>query len=617
MTFRFFLAAAAFAMVFNSNLPANEHGIANKDTKFTVTVPGGFVVRKLPAGTDMEIVGEKAPGVLMIRIGQDNGTIPKDDVTLAPAPVAPQKILSKPTRSASVRGGPPSIEKDFPGEKDFATALAKAKKEKRPIFLLHGYDHGFAYNLPLRDPSIRAALDDFVWVLVSSEDQACKEFMIKNKSVAMNCLFIDPETETIIAETTGDTMMRDISVARAAAALPLTPEMQKSLLTAFEPDYAIIHEMSNAGDVDGLLAYLKPMESDALRKNGFLVLLVHLPAGISCLDAVCIVSEKSETTSSASVSKSELGSTQWLLSDSGVCVVSMRPMSGDIVETIRIRAPGCQELQAEVRHTNSTAVLSREFTLLPWPPEKMVSFEGRVLWANGNPAANAIVRICDLGLVTRTDESGHFRIASVSPGKFLVRAETPGGEFHSECDFEAGVPLTKDLTLEAVTTIGIRWVLQTKENSLTFSGDGIRKGEAYFSVRHSRFSFFRGAEAFDIRPGTLLYGDLFIATPSRGKEKSGVKPGTPTFHLRESLIEQMQIVGGTRRSYRPGLHRENARFEDITEVNGGKPLNEETDFENLDGVPIRAGDVYTLRCFKRDCYVKMEITDVTLVEKKP
>ena len=624
-TLRFFLAGAAIVMVFNSNLVANERGIANKDTKFTMTVTGGLVVRNLPAGTDLEVVGKKVPGVLMIRIGQDNGTIPKDDVTLAPAPVAPQKKLSNPTPSASVRAHPPSVDKDLPWEKDFSTALAKAKKEKRPIFLLQSYDLGLAYHLPLRDPSIRSALDDFVWVFVSPGDQACKDFMTRNKSIS-SCLFIDSEAETIIAKTTGDAMMKDISVARAAAALPLTPEMQKSLLTAFEPDSAIIREMSNAGDVAGLLAYLKPLESDTLRKNDFLVLQVHLPPGIPSTDAVCMIAEKSETVSSdGSFSESGFGPAKWPISNFGVCAVSIRPMSGDIVETIRISAPGCEELQAEVRLNHSTAVLSREYTLLPLPPEKAASFEGHVLWADGKPAADAIVRICDWKAVTRTDAAGHFQIASVSPGKFLVRAETPGGEFHSDCNFEAGVILTKDLILNAVTTIGIRWVLQTKEGSLKFSGDGLRSGEAYFSVPHSKFSFIRGSEAGG---GAGYERDLFIskfveehiqnATGSAQNAMRNLKLGTPIFFLSEKTAQQMRFSSGPNtRKYRPGLHSEHARFDDVTEVNGGKPLSEGTDFENLNGVPIRAGDVYTLRCLNRDCYVKMEITDVTLVDKNP
>ena len=64
-----------------------------------------------------------------------------------------------------------------------------------------------------------------------------------------------------------------------------------------------------------------------------------------------------------------------------------------------------------------------------------------------------------------------------------------------------------------------------------------------------------------------------------------------------------------------GLHAEKARFEDIRTVNDGKPYEEKNYFQFLRGETVRKGQVFTLRCVRKDCYAKMEITDVTLVPK--
>ena len=54
-------------------------------------------------------------------------------------------------------------------------------------------------------------------------------------------------------------------------------------------------------------------------------------------------------------------------------------------------------------------------------------------------------------------------------------------------------------------------------------------------------------------------------------------------------------------------------FEEITAVNAGKPYEDKEYFKFLRGDIVRPGQVYTLRCVRKDRYAKMEITDLTLV----
>lgn len=123
---------------------------------------------------------------------------------------------------------------------------------------------------------------------------------------------------------------------------------------------------------------------------------------------------------------------------------------------------------------------------------------------DGGPAAAAIVRIEDwyetargdaataVPAVVRTDADGRFTFPRVSPGRWPVRAESPGGECEQFIDLAPGKNNVSDLTLRAVTTVGLRWVLQTRELAQDFAGPGAQTGEAFFSVSSSRLSLARG-----------------------------------------------------------------------------------------------------------------------------
>jgi len=253
--------------------------------------------------------------------------------------------------------------------------------------------------------------------------------------------------------------------------------------------------------------------------------------------------------------------------------------------------------------------MSREYTLRPLPAEAASSFQGRVLWPDGRPAANAIVRIHALRAVTRTDKDGNFSIAPISPGKYHVRAEAPGGEFQGMVKVKPGSPLQKDLTLKAVTTIGIRWAIQTNVGSVKLSGNGVQTGEAYFSPDKKTPFFLLKWGILSARGDFRIVemtDDLLqdVSQVVRDAMKA-IKPGTPVFFF-ESDPNHLR-----------GLHREKTRFENIGLINGGKPFEKNAFFERPIVLPVRAGDVYTLPCCDGVCYAKMEITSVTIVPQAP
>ena len=185
----------------------------------------------------------------------------------------------------------------------------------------------------------------------------------------------------------------------------------------------------------------------------------------------------------------------------GVLVIAV-PRDGKTAP-LRILAPGCKAIDEPIGVDEKAVVMEREFDLEPLSAKDAASFTGRVLRPDGQPASKAIVRICDWD-VTPADGQGQFQFARVTSGTFVVRRGGSGGELQEEMTFVAGQELKEDLALKAVTTVGIRWALQTQEGSRELTGDGIHTGKAYFSVDHSRFLLSRGAQTRD------YYGSDFM-----------------------------------------------------------------------------------------------------------
>lgn len=486
-------------------------------------------------------------------------------------------------------------EEKLPWEKDYATALAKAKTEKRPLFLmLTATWCGPCKALEsktLTAPAVRSGLKEFVWVQAYEDKALDEKFQCKGYPTLA---FYDVEKDQVVARSTGyesaNSFLTHVIEARKGAGLPLTDEMKKISALAFEPDEKKMEALTKSGDLDGLAKYLAPIGQDQMRSQNYVLVKVHAPEGIGRNEVVGMI-----------------GSRELNLSEGWLAIGGVRLENPE--EELKIIAPGCKAVSERFRFEDGKAVIAREIQLERLAKQDAASFSGRVLLPDGKPAANAIVRIVDW-TAAKTDGEGHFHLEGISPGDFLVRGESPGGEFHQELSFTAGKELKKDLPLTAVTTVGIRWAVQTTEGSRKLVGDGVRTGEAYFSVEHSRFVLERGAQS------RIFWGSDFMlddwnggeryrkfVDPSIAKEADAAEPGTPIFSLYDA----------TKRA--TGLHREAARFEDLTEIAATTPSDGTRYFQFLRGNPVRKGDVFTVWCVRRDCYAKMEITDVTVVPK--
>jgi hypothetical protein len=218
----------------------------------------------------------------------------------------------------------------------------------------------------------------------------------------------------------------------------------------------------------------------------------------------------------------------------------------------------------------------------------------------------------------------------VSPGRWLVRAESPGGEREQFIDLAAGKDNLCDLTLRAVTTVGLRWALQTRELAQDFAGPSVQTGEAFFSVSSSRLSLARGmrlrmSEACDLMLAQTPLDDDSLPAKTR-QALAALPAGTPVWYLVDTAYTAEFLPLS-------GLHRDPRPFALINTVSAGDPLPDreweiigpilpqalaaarerENYFELIRGEPVRSGDVFTLRCTMRNCFAKLEVTDVTIV----
>jgi hypothetical protein len=555
----------------------------------------------------------------------------------------------------------PSAAKPLPWQPDYAAAVARAQAgHSHLVVMLAAADSEPCRRLEteaLTAPLIREALADMVWVRV--ENDAVVEEQLGTKDHP-SLAFVNPFTGGVLHRVTGEKnvelLAREIVHARRAIGIDLTPGLEEVAARMYAFDGERADQLLEAGDADGLKALLAPAAADDSRQANYLVAKVTLPAGM-VPDAVrflagadCLVGTDANLAAAeqpliaARLPDLAEACTEYALPASGLVLVPGE-RDGRAEIAVRITAPGCRLTTDTIRFEGplpGTAVQFRSYALEPLSDTDAATLSGRVLKPDGTPAAAAIVRIDDwydssgedlaaaVPAVVRTDSDGQFTLPRVSPGRWLVRAEFPGGEREQFVSLAPGEHASCELSLAAVTTVGLRWVLQTDELSQDLVGRTAHAGEAYASVASSRIALARG-----MRIRTNSYGDLMLAQtpldddslPAETRQALAALPaGTPVWYpVDASYTAEFLPISG--------LHRDQRPFAEINAVTAGDPLPEQewviigpllpqaldaarqrgNYFQFLRGEPVRKGDVFTVRCATSNCFAKLEVTDVTIV----
>ena len=555
----------------------------------------------------------------------------------------------------------PPADAPLPWQPDYAAAVAKAQAQHQHMVVLLATPNSEPCRRletkALTDPLIREALAGLVWVRVVGDADLERQLGAKEHPTLA---FVNPFTGGVLHRVSGEKsvelLSREIVHARRAIGAALTPALEEVAARMFAFDGERAETLLEAGDAAGLRELLVPSAADDSRQSNYLVASVTLPAGLVPDDvrflagSDCLVG--SDTTAAVPDRAIVAGRppdlaescTEYGLPASGLVLVPCERTDG--AETVvRITAPGCRLVSDTIRFEGPApgiAVQVRSYDLRPLDADDAARLTGRVKKPDGRPAAGAIVRIDDwydmadedapsaVPAVVRTDAAGRFAFPKVSPGKWLVRAEFPGGEREQFVSLDPGGHASCDLAIEAVTTVGLRWVLQTEELSQDLVGPRTHSGEAYASVASSRIALARG-----MRVRTNSYGDLMFAqTPldddslSEATKRSldGLPAGTPVWYLVDAAYTAEFLTIS-------GLHRDPRPFAEITKVRAGDPLPEQewaiigpllpqalaatrergAYFQFPRGEPVRVGDVFTVRCASSNCFAKLEVIDVTIV----
>ena len=504
---------------------------------------------------------------------------------------------------------------------------------------------------------IREGLADMVWVRVVGDADLERKLGTKEHPTLA---FVNPFTGGVLHRTSGEKtvelLAREIVHARRAIGLDLTAGLKEVAARMFSFDGERAEKLVEAGDAKGLLALLAPSAKDDSRQANYLVATISLPAGMEPDDVRflagtdCLVGSDATaagtdpTIVAARMPELAESCTEYGIPESGLVLVPCE-RAGAAEVAVRITAPGCRLISDTIRFVApapGAALQMRHYDLRPLADADASQLSGRVRKPDGGPAAAAIVRIEDwyetargdaataVPAVVRTDADGRFTFPRVSPGRWLVRAESPGGECEQFIDLAPGKDNLCDLTLRAVTTVGLRWTLQTRELSQDFAGPGAQTGEAFFSVSSSRLSLARGmrlrmSEACDLMLAQTPLDDDSLPAKTR-QALAALPAGIPVWYLVDTAYTAEFLPLS-------GLHRDPRPFALINTVSAGDPLPDqeweiigpilpqaldaarerENYFELVRGEPVRSGDVFTLRCTMRNCFAKLEVTDVTIV----
>ena len=564
--------------------------------------------------------------------------------------IVPPMVAVIAAAAGTILAAPPVWEADFPA------ALEAGRTRHQQVVVFFSTDSPECRRFEtegLGAAIVREGLANLVLVRVAGDDPVARHLESPGPPALV---FTNPLTGTVFHRIGGwhgvERLAREIVHARRAMSLPLTPGLGPVARRMFSLDEDKASRLLDAGDARGLSALVAPAAADASRLADYCVAQVVLPRGITPDDVTflagtdCLLgkpvtaAERRDPLVAARPPDLSECSAELPLPESGLVLVPVaREQRPEIA--LRITAAGCLPVEDRVRFTAEppgSAVQERRYELRRLDRTTAVRFAGRVRTADGRPAAGAVVRIVDWlpephepAASTTTDADGGFGFPEVPPGRWLVRAEYPGGEREQVVDVAPRGATTCEIVLEPVTTVTIRFAVQTREFSQQLTGGGVQTGTATMSVATSRIVLARGTRVrtFDSSDVALAQTPLADDDTIPAEDRTRLEPlpaGTPVWYLLDAAYDE---------AFRPlsGLHRETRPFDAIDVVRPGGVLPDEDwsmigpvlpealassrrkpgYFELVRGVPVRVGDVFTLRCASGNCFAKIEVTDVTLV----
>jgi hypothetical protein len=137
-------------------------------------------------------------------------------------------------------------------------------------------------------------------------------------------------------------------------------------------------------------------------------------------------------------------------------------------------------------------------------------------------------------------------------------------------------------------------VLQTKRGDPRLEGDGTMAGEAYFSNTNG---------TFDLRRG----GRVLSSTTTTSANANA------NYDFRLYAYGRKVTFQRDSSALTSGWHKEDLPFDQIVEINQGKPFSDKDYFVTNGiayGTAVSQGDVFTARCAISGAYAKIEIIHV-------
>lgn len=446
---------------------------------------------------------------------------------------------------------------------NYKTALAQARNENRPILIMESTEESGWGDRVVGGIQSNSLLQKALQPFILLKAQQDKEILAKFPSQGDPTFYLIDKNEKIAHSFFGSSNFgylnespgpfhKEIVTAYSKLGIVLPDEVKKVSDKQVFIDMEMAQRLANQGDVDALLKLLKPLDNDPLAHQTFLIARINIPAECDRKRIFC-----------DSIGFRDIPKSNILLVQGG---------------SLKIIAPGYECIEDSITFKPSR-VVSKSYDLKPLTPERSATLSGRVLFADGTPAAGAIVRICHWA-VKKSDQNGNYQIDSISPGGFWVRAEFPGNEYGRYSEFKPGEKRNDfDLTMEPRTTVSIRWAYQTEEKSKNLTGKGVEYGEATAGLENYRFSLRLGV-------GNLGGDSDFDLNKLEGM---------PMFWASDAAADRPT-----------GIARVKKLFDEITVA------DPELNYKFPRAIPVRKGDVYIVKCVSSENFAKMEITDVTL-----